>query len=62
MVRSEVPRHKVHLERYWIARVPVTNAQYRSSWRMRSTRAKPLGQWPRAARIGKPPGGQRDLA
>ncbi len=25
---DEKPLHKVHLDRYWIARVPVTNAQY----------------------------------
>ncbi|MBN2393753.1 MAG: SUMF1/EgtB/PvdO family nonheme iron enzyme [Anaerolineae bacterium] len=26
---EERPVHKVHLERYWIAKVPITNAQYR---------------------------------
>ena len=26
---DEKPVHKVHLERYWISRVPITNAQYR---------------------------------
>ncbi len=26
---GEKPLHKVHLDRYWIAKVPITNAQYR---------------------------------
>jgi formylglycine-generating enzyme required for sulfatase activity len=29
LTHDEKPVHKVHLERYWIAKVPITNAQYR---------------------------------